>query len=304
MLSNKKILIFSTVFVLIIFSTVFAYSSESFKEKYGITTANVNLRKQANLNSNSKVLTIPKNTPLRLLGTIDDFYIAQLENNKIGLVSKKYVNIEGESVSNAKPYESLEKYFATINENLTNIRSGPSTSFDSYAKLSADQKVEVIGKIDDFNLVITDNNIVGMIRQDLITSLNNDIEIPVENTTFVLDLINDARSNNGLNKLKTDVLLQATAQNKADDMVKNDYFAHISPTYGSPFKMMQNAGIIYKTAGENIAGNPNIKDGVTSWLLSDTHKQNILSNAYNYVGIGVEKSDKYGYIIVAMFIGK
>ena len=81
-------------------------------------------------------------------------------------------------------------------------------------------------------------------------------------------------------------------------------FSHNSPTYGSPFKMMQEAGITYKTAGENIAGNQSAQKAVESWLESETHKQNILSNAYNYIGIGLEPSDTYGYVIVVMFIGK
>lgn len=99
-------------------------------------------------------------------------------------------------------------------------------------------------------------------------------------------------------------MLASTAQAKANDMVENNYFSHESPSYGSPFEMMQNAGITYKTAGENIAGNSSVENAVNSWLASDTHKQNILSNAYNYVGIGITKSDTYGYVIVVMFIGK
>jgi len=67
---------------------------------------------------------------------------------------------------------------------------------------------------------------------------------------------------------------------------------------------MQNAGITYKVAGENIAGNNSVENALKSWLASEEHKTNILSNAYNYIGIGVEPSDTYGYVIVAMFIGK
>lgn len=34
------------------------------------------------------------------------------------------------------------------------------------------------------------------------------------------------------------------------------------------------------------------------------HRENILNNAYNLTGIGVVKSDKYGYIMVQMFVGR
>ena len=60
----------------------------------------------------------------------------------------------------------------------------------------------------------------------------------------------------------------------------------------------------YINAGENIAGNSNIDAAIDSFLNSDAHKQNILSNAYNYIGIGIEPSNVYGYIIVLMFIGR
>ena len=37
-------------------------------------------------------------------------------------------------------------------------------------------------------------------------------------------------------------------------MIDRNYFGHNSPTYGSPFEMMRNAGVKYTTAGENLAG--------------------------------------------------
>ena len=41
-------------------------------------------------------------------------------------------------------------------------------------------------------------------------------------------------------------------KNEAEDMAKNRYFSHNSPTYGSAFDMLKNQGISYRTAGENI----------------------------------------------------
>ena len=93
------------------------------------------------------------------------------------------------------------------------------------------------------------------------------------------------------------------ARLKADDMVKKNYFSHSSPTYGSPFDMMKNYGLSYKVAGENIAGNPSLEGAVNSWINSSTHRENLLSKSYNYVGIGIAKSPTYGYIVVAMFAG-
>ena len=87
-------------------------------------------------------------------------------------------------------------------------------------------------------------------------------------------------------------------------MVDNNYFAHKSPIYGSPFNMLKSFKISYKTAGENIAANSSNSGAVTSWMNSSGHKANILNSNFNYTGIGVVSSSRYGKIFVQMFIGK
>ena len=217
------------------------------------------------------------------------------------------------------------KYFnqnngASYKGDNTIVRGGPSTSFSVYGKLNAGDKVYVIGAIDNFLLVITSDNLVGMIREDLVEHYTENIVTDENNqqnneqtnsnedskatASYILEKINEQRIANGLPALTLDSLLTATAQTKAKDMVENNYFSHTSPTYGLPFEMMQNAGVTYISAGENIAGNSSIDDAITSFLSSEEHSKNILSNSYNYIGIGIEKSNTYGYVIVLMFIGK
>jgi len=87
-------------------------------------------------------------------------------------------------------------------------------------------------------------------------------------------------------------------------MVDNNYFAHESPTYGTPFQMLKSFKISYKTAGENIAGNSSNSEAVNAWMNSSGHKANILNSNYNYTGIGVFSSSKYGKVYVQMFIGR
>lgn len=285
-------------------STISAYGSTNFNPEYGITTSNVNLRKEANLNSSSIVFTIPNNTNLQIVGSLDNFYIAFLEDGRVGFVSKDFINIQ-EKKGNFNEYTTLDKYFVTVNSESTNLRGGPGTSFQIYGKLKENERLEVIGKVNDFLLVITENNTIGMVREDLVTKeFNISNEEIQQKTNELLNLINTEREKNGLIKLESLPRLQEIATLKAEDMVKNNYFEHNSPNYGSPFDMMQNFGITYKTAGENIAGNSTIEGAFNSWISSDSHKQNILSNAYNYVGIGIVPSERYGYVIVVMFIRK
>lgn len=314
------ILVVTVVFILV-FSTIFAVTITHFAPEYGITTANVNLRNKPTTDYSSFVKTLPINTKIKLVGSIDNFYIVQLENNEVGILSKDYVKITGEKTNNLV-YTDYAPFYATVKGDNTIVRGGPSTSFKMYGKLNAGDKVYVIGAINNFLLIITQDNLVGMIREDLIEyysvseqqpiqktpkpseNINITSDISKANVEYILSKINEERQKNGLPPLTLDSLLTTTAQTKAKDMVENNYFSHTSPTYGSPFEMMQNAGITYIAAGENIAGNNNIDDAINSFLTSEEHSKNILSNSYNYIGIGIEKSNTYGYIIVLMFIGK
>lgn len=120
----------------------------------------------------------------------------------------------------------------------------------------------------------------------------------------VFDLINKQRTNNGLPALKNDSEVQRIARIKAQDMVDNNYFSHNSPTYGSPFDMLKSFKVSYKTAGENIAANSSNSSAVTAWMNSSGHKANIVNSSFNYTGIGVVSSPRYGKMYVQMFIGK
>lgn len=120
----------------------------------------------------------------------------------------------------------------------------------------------------------------------------------------LLTLINNERAKAGLAALQVDPELMKVARTKANDMVQNNYFSHYSPTYGSPFDMMRQFGISFKAAAENIAGNSTIQGAVNAWMNSSGHKANILNGSYNYTGIGIARSNKYGYVFVQMFIKK
>lgn len=304
MKKNKYIIIsLFAFFFLIVKSKVFAYSTSNFSPEYGITTSNVNLRKQALMEPPTILFSLPKDTNIKVVGTINDFYIVILSDGKIGLVSKEFVNINGNE-GNFPEYTNVDKYYATANSSV-NIRGGAGTNFQIIGKLKQDEKVEVIGKIDNFLLIITENNSVGMVRDDLVSKVFNISESQIDDkVNELLNLINNEREKNGLIKLQILPRLQEIAMTKAEDMVKSNYFSHESPNYGNPFDMMKNFGITYKSAGENIAGNSSIEGAFNSWLSSENHKQNILSTAYNYIGIGITPSEKYGYIIVIMFIRK
>jgi uncharacterized YkwD family protein len=118
----------------------------------------------------------------------------------------------------------------------------------------------------------------------------------------VIDLTNAQRSKNGLPALKADAQLSGVAQKKSVDMAQNNYFSHTSPTYGSPFDMMRDFGVTYRSAGENIAqGQRTPQEVVNAWMNSEGHRKNILSANFTHIGVGYEKSGNHW---TQMFIGK
>ena len=121
----------------------------------------------------------------------------------------------------------------------------------------------------------------------------------------VVTLVNQERSKQGLAPLKDNVSLSNVARTKSEDMAKNNYFSHTSPTYGSPFDMMKHFGITYTAAGENIAmGQPTAASVMNGWMNSPGHKANILSKDFTEIGVGIAKNTNGSIYWTQDFIGK
>ncbi len=118
----------------------------------------------------------------------------------------------------------------------------------------------------------------------------------------VVELTNKERAKHGLAPLSVDAKLAETARAKSVDMAEQDYFDHTSPTYGSPFDMMDQFGVTYYTAGENIArGQFTPEEVVEAWMNSEGHRENILNANYTHIGVGFVKED---IVWTQQFIGK
>lgn len=204
-----------------------------------------------------------------------------------------------------------------------NVRSGPGTGYKVVATVKKNEYIRVFAGVGDWYIVQVEGDYVGAVSKKYVKAIypNSNNSGNTENNTGnssgtqtssnmnsdekeVFNLINQQRTNNGLSALKVDNEVQRVARIKAEDMVTNNYFSHTSPTYGSPFDMLKSFKISYKTAGENIAANSSNSGAVNAWMNSSGHKANILNSGFNYTGIGVVNSSKYGKIFVQMFIGK
>ncbi len=126
------------------------------------------------------------------------------------------------------------------------------------------------------------------------------LEIPsvnsqtVEFEKEVIRLVNKERKERGLSELKYNWQLSRVARFKSEDMSAKGYFSHQSPTYGSPFEMMKNFGISYRTAGENIAkGYTSPAAVVNGWMNSSGHRANILNSSFKEIGVGYCAEGRY-----------
>ena len=129
----------------------------------------------------------------------------------------------------------------------------------------------------------------------------------------VIDLVNLERTAVGLSQLRYNARLTNAAQLHADDMRDRDYFSHDTPEGVGPGKRIGSTGYtdtshikcncrITTVIGENIAlGQPTAEDVMDSWMNSPLHKENILSEKFEEIGVGhagVYWVQNFGAIIV------
>lgn len=118
---------------------------------------------------------------------------------------------------------------------------------------------------------------------------------------------NDVREQNGYNSLVLNHILTTAAQAKADDMAKKQYFSHYGPDGTSPWKFFKDSGYTYEIAGENLAvTNQDEASIIDGWLDSPAHRENLLNNGYQDIGIGIayygnHKEYKNTTVIVAFY---
>lgn len=100
--------------------------------------------------------------------------------------------------------------------------------------------------------------------------------------------INAKRAEAGLGTLVLDQRLSRAAALKAQDMFANNYWAHNSPAGKTPWEFVTASGYRYRVAGENLAKNFSVSNGVVdAWMASPTHRENIMRGDYKDIGFAV-----------------
>lgn len=113
----------------------------------------------------------------------------------------------------------------------------------------------------------------------------------------VFNGVNQLRYNSGLPILKRNAQLDAAAQAKLEDMIEQDYFAHVSPDGKNHNTFIEEAGYVQTYAGENLATDfASVQETVNAWLASPTHYANIVKARYTETGVAVS-----GTLVVQIF---
>ncbi|MDB5260495.1 MAG: hypothetical protein JWN37_726 [Candidatus Nomurabacteria bacterium] len=124
--------------------------------------------------------------------------------------------------------------------------------------------------------------------------------------SVLVDLANDNRLAYNEEPLTINPLLVQAATLKGQDMAKEGYFAHESPSGVTPWHWFDTVGYKFLYAGENLAINYTDSTEVdTAWMNSPGHRANLLNVNFREVGIATIEGvyNNYPTIFVVQMFG-
>lgn len=105
-------------------------------------------------------------------------------------------------------------------------------------------------------------------------------------------LVNAARARSGLPGLRDAGALDHAAGAHARDMVRRDFFDHVSPGGSTPKQRARSAGYGGSSIGETIAWSSGAATPaaiVAMWMRSPPHRQVLLAGGFDAIGIGIAR---------------
>ena len=120
--------------------------------------------------------------------------------------------------------------------------------------------------------------------------------------------LNAERATAGLPALAVDASLVGIARVRSVDMATKGYFGHNSPQGESALTLLDQSGITYSWAGENLARNnyplaETVAIAVRGLMASPSHRENILSPHYPRLGVGYAKNSSGMHYYTMVFVG-
>lgn len=129
----------------------------------------------------------------------------------------------------------------------------------------------------------------------------DDFQVDTSSEAKMLQLLNRERTSRGFSALAEDPETIEVARDHCRDMFARGYFSHNTPDGLTPFDRIEDAGVDYQVAGENLAFSPSVEIAHQGLMNSPGHRANILSPDYGQVAIGVIDAGIYGKMFCQVF---
>lgn len=281
-MKNKKIIISISSFLIItvILSViVIAHNSkQTINNNININNNKFNKQTETEINDNNIIEKADINDNNIIENTNPTNNNTNIDNNITNNNSNNDNNQKNNTYNNNNVNNNQEENKTDNNDNTNNNKSNTNNSNENTNEISQEN----------------DDN-----------EQNNNIEngYYIQNSAKeVLDLVNQARLENGLSPLKWNNTLESAAMLRAKEIVNK--FDHTRPDGTLCFTAFN---VDYNFAGENIAGGQTTAKSVfNSWMNSPEHRDNILDPDFTEMSIGLYYSPntKYTYYWAQLIIGK
>jgi uncharacterized protein YkwD len=116
----------------------------------------------------------------------------------------------------------------------------------------------------------------------------------------VIDDVNVHRNAARMQALAVDPQLTAVAMDRAADLVRRHYFAHVSPDGSTAIDGLRSRAFPFGYAGENLAEAGSVQAAEQGLWASPDHRDNMLGAHYRRIGIAVVRTGD-GEIVVQIF---
>ncbi len=239
--------------------------------------------------------------------------------------------VSEEEEKSEEPEFTVEEYNAVLFvKKAVNVRKGPSTDYEKIGGLNKGEQIQITGIADtgwyqiqyngmtayvassylmdeaSYQAMIAEEEAAALAAQQAAQQQAAAEQAAAEQAAQqqqvaqgdykaqVVALMNQERANAGIGGISQNASLDAVAQIRAQEIAQS--FSHTRPNGTSCFTVLDEGGIAYMTAGENIAAGYGDPASVMSgWMNSPGHRANILNGSFGQVGIGYYTDPNSGY---------
>jgi len=243
---------------------------------------------------------------------VETYIMYGIKDNQVATIFATGDELESEPFHIGDSYEDVVTSFP-VKERVT-YKEG--VSFFTFILNEADLETNPLIKLGDDLFVISyfdtfDDTLssIRIITGDMLTqqrfyemeyrgSLPEEIELSEEKWAEIesgmekqiFDLTNIYRHRHQVSALQEDDDVAAVAYSHSEDMYDNNYFSHTTEDGKGLKERLEDEGVYYLSAGENIAAqHTDAPAAMEGWLNSEGHREALLYEDYNYLGVGVHR---------------